>query len=136
VATSAIVDAGHKPVGQLSAAGATGRKRMALAEQTAAAPAVGLLRNRWLRILGVAFVMYVLSYIDRVNIAMAVPAMRTELGLSPAAVGFAVGLFPWGYIYHPANPRRSVGGRVERKTGHTDSAGVVERGRLVDRFRE
>ena len=37
-------------------------------------------RNRWLRILGVAFVMYVLSYIDRTNIAMAIPAMRTELG--------------------------------------------------------
>ena len=33
-------------------------------------------RNRWVRILGVAFVMYVLSYIDRTNIAMAIPAMR------------------------------------------------------------
>jgi sugar phosphate permease len=55
-------------------------------------------RNRWLRILGVAFVMYVLSYIDRVNIAMAAPAIRTELGLNPAAIGFAAGFFAWGYI--------------------------------------
>jgi sugar phosphate permease len=39
-------------------------------------------KNRWVRILGVAFVMYVLSYIDRTNIAMAIPAMRTELGIS------------------------------------------------------
>jgi MFS family permease len=54
--------------------------------------------NRWLRILGVAFVMYVLSFIDRVNIAMATPAMRAELGLGPDAIGFAVGFFFWGYI--------------------------------------
>ncbi|HTW51734.1 MAG TPA: MFS transporter [Stellaceae bacterium] len=58
----------------------------------------GILQNRWLRILGVAFIMYVLSYIDRVNIAMATPAIRAELGLSPAAMGLAFGFFPWGYI--------------------------------------
>jgi sugar phosphate permease len=40
----------------------------------------------------------VLSYIDRVNIAMATPAIRGELGLSPAAIGFAGGFFSWGYI--------------------------------------
>ena len=57
-----------------------------------------LRRSRWLRILGVAFVMYVLSYIDRVNIAMATPAMRAELGLSGADIGFAIGFFFWGYI--------------------------------------
>jgi sugar phosphate permease len=70
---------------------------MAIAGE-AAAGGRALLRNRWLRILGVAFVMYVLSYIDRVNIAMATPAIRDELGLSPAAMGFAAGFFPWGYI--------------------------------------
>jgi MFS family permease len=56
------------------------------------------LQNRWLRILGVAFVMYILSYVDRVNIAMATPAIRAELGLDGAAIGFAVGFFFWGYI--------------------------------------
>ncbi|MBV8411850.1 MAG: MFS transporter [Alphaproteobacteria bacterium] len=55
-------------------------------------------RNRWVRILGVAFVMYVLSYIDRTNIAMATPALRSELGLSASAIGFANGMFFWGYI--------------------------------------
>ena len=55
-------------------------------------------RSRWVRILGVAFVMYVLSFIDRTNIAMAIPAMRQELGLSAAAIGFATGMFFWGYI--------------------------------------
>jgi len=56
------------------------------------------LRNRWFRILGVAFVMYVLSYMDRTNIAMAIPSMRTDLGLSTGAIGFATGMFFWGYI--------------------------------------
>ncbi|HTR87408.1 MAG TPA: MFS transporter [Reyranella sp.] len=55
-------------------------------------------RNRWWRILGVSFVMYVLSYIDRTNIAMAIPAMRGELGMSPSSIGFATGMFFWGYI--------------------------------------
>jgi sugar phosphate permease len=70
---------------------------MAVAEP-AVAGGRGILQNRWLRILGVAFVMYVLSYIDRVNIAMATPTIRAELGLSPAAMGLAFGFFPWGYI--------------------------------------
>jgi MFS family permease len=55
-------------------------------------------RNRWLRILGVSFIMYVLSYIDRTNIAMATPAMRAELGISASVFGFATGMFFWGYI--------------------------------------
>ncbi|MDE2579381.1 MAG: MFS transporter [Hyphomicrobiales bacterium] len=54
--------------------------------------------NRWLRILGVAFVMYVFAHIDRANLAMAAPFVRAELGFTPAALGFATGLFFWGYI--------------------------------------
>ena len=56
------------------------------------------MQNRWFRILGVSFIMYVLSYIDRTNIAMAIPSMRAELGMSPAAIGFATSMFFWGYI--------------------------------------
>jgi len=54
--------------------------------------------SRWMRILGVAFIMYVLSFIDRTNIAMAIPSMRHELGLSPASIGFATSMFFWGYL--------------------------------------
>lgn len=54
--------------------------------------------SRWTRILGVAFVMYVLSYVDRTNIAMAIPSMRQELSLSAASIGFATSMFFWGYI--------------------------------------
>ncbi|MFO1115389.1 MAG: hypothetical protein U1E28_06880 [Beijerinckiaceae bacterium] len=49
--------------------------------------------NRWLRILGVAFVMYVFAHVDRANLAMAAPYVRDELGFTPAALGFATGLF-------------------------------------------
>src|SRR3974377_1106017 len=55
-------------------------------------------RNRWVRILGVSFVMYVLSYIDRTNIAMAIPFLRDELGIGASSIGFATGMFFWGYI--------------------------------------
>jgi MFS family permease len=55
-------------------------------------------RSRWMRILGVAFVMYVLSFIDRTNIAMAIPSMRHDLGLTASAIGFATSMFFWGYI--------------------------------------
>jgi MFS family permease len=54
--------------------------------------------NRWVRILGVAFVMYVLAHVDRVNLSMAAPFVREDLSLTPAALGFATGLFFWGYI--------------------------------------
>lgn len=56
------------------------------------------LNSRWWRILGVAFVMYLLSFIDRTNIAMAIPSMRKDLGLSASAIGFATSIFFWGYI--------------------------------------
>jgi MFS family permease len=47
-----------------------------------------------------------LSFIDPVNMAMAMAAsaMRAELGLSPAAIGFAAG-FPVG-LHHPADSGR------------------------------
>jgi MFS family permease len=59
---------------------------------------VGITHNRWIRILGVAFVMYVLAHVDRVNLSMAAPFVRQDLGLTPAALGLATGLFFWGYI--------------------------------------
>lgn len=71
---------------------------MAAAEQVGIERGWSPARNRWLRILGVAFIMYILSIVDRVNLAIAAPAMRGELALTPAALGFAVGFFPWGYI--------------------------------------
>jgi len=55
-------------------------------------------RNRWIRIQSVTLVMLVMSQVDRANIALAFPAMRAELGLSATAIGFATGVFFWGYL--------------------------------------
>jgi MFS family permease len=59
---------------------------------------VSLLQNRWIRILGVAFVMHIMAYIDRNNIAMAIPSMRAGLGLSATKIGFASGSLYFTYI--------------------------------------
>lgn len=69
------------------------------------------IRNRWVRILGVAFAMYVLAHVDRSNLAMAAPFVRRDLGLTPAALGLATGLFFWGYIVLqiPAGRLASIG---------------------------
>src|SRR5262249_44539552 len=37
-------------------------------------------------------------HVDRVNLSMAAPFVRADLQLTPAALGFATGLFFWGYI--------------------------------------
>lgn len=54
--------------------------------------------NRWIRILGVAMVMYTLAMIDRSNLGMAIPSMRAELDMTPTAIGLAAGAYFWGYL--------------------------------------
>jgi MFS family permease len=56
------------------------------------------LRNRWVRILGVACIMHIVAFIDRNNIAMAIPSMGESLGLSAASIGFASGSLYLTYI--------------------------------------
>ncbi|HTK07891.1 MAG TPA: MFS transporter [Ktedonobacteraceae bacterium] len=55
-------------------------------------------RNPWIRILLMAFIMYTISYIDRTNISLAIPGMEKSLGLTAAAIGFATGIFSFGYL--------------------------------------
>lgn len=66
-----------------------------MAEASAALPPW---QNRWVRILIVALLMYIISMIDRTNIAMAIPSIRADLGLGRAAIGFATGTFFFGYV--------------------------------------
>ncbi|QGZ63420.1 MFS transporter [Paraburkholderia acidisoli] len=50
------------------------------------------------RLMPVLIVCYLISYIDRSNLAVAAIAMNRELGLSPADYGFAAGIFFLGYV--------------------------------------
>src|SRR4051812_15441738 len=57
-----------------------------------------LLRNRWVRIVGVSLVMYMLATIDRSNLGMAIQAMRWDLDLSTKGIAFATAAFSWGLL--------------------------------------
>lgn len=53
------------------------------------APKLPIYQDRWWRILSVSFVMYVLSYIDRTNIAMTIPAKRVVF-MRASLLAFAI----------------------------------------------
>src|SRR5271170_1976380 len=56
------------------------------------------MRKIYIRLLPFAILSYFLAYIDRINGSFAALTMRTDLGLSATAYGFAVGTFYWGYF--------------------------------------
>src|SRR6516164_6120395 len=49
------------------------------------------------RLLPFLFVLYVISFLDRVNVGFAALQMNRDLGLSPAVYGFGAGVFFIGY---------------------------------------
>src|ERR1019366_4298309 len=54
---------------------------------------------RWIRIIPPTILIYIMSYMDRVNIGFAMAGrMNESLGLSMAASGAAAGMFFWGYL--------------------------------------
>jgi sugar phosphate permease len=61
-------------------------------------PAKDLAKKRWLIILPAVFVMYMISFFDRVNVGMALPYMTKEFTLTPVQAGWIGGAFAWGYI--------------------------------------
>jgi MFS family permease len=55
-------------------------------------------KKRWTIILPAVFIMYTISFFDRVNIGMALPHIVEELGLTPIEAGWLGGAFAWGYV--------------------------------------
>jgi len=55
-------------------------------------------RKAAFRLIPLVMLMYVISYIDRVNIGFAATTMNADLGLSTAAYGLGAGLFFVGYV--------------------------------------
>lgn len=64
-----------------------------------------ILRRAAWRLIPLMMLMYVASFLDRVNIGFAALQMNQDLGLSAAQYGFAAGIFFWGYFLFevPAN---------------------------------
>jgi MFS family permease len=54
--------------------------------------------KRWTYILPVIVFIYIICYIDRTNIAFALPHLKTDMHLSGAQQGLASGIFFWGYL--------------------------------------
>lgn len=57
----------------------------------------GGLTQRWYRIIPVAFIMYMISFVDRTNISLAIPHISRDLNLDPQQAGNIAGVFYWGY---------------------------------------
>jgi ACS family tartrate transporter-like MFS transporter len=56
------------------------------------------IRKIYWRILPISILMYLLAYIDRVNVGFAALTMRGDLHMSATEFGFASGIFFWGYF--------------------------------------
>lgn len=55
-------------------------------------------RTRWVHLVPVIFLMYTISYFDRINIGLALPSMSKDLHLTSSNAGLAAGIFFWGYL--------------------------------------
>jgi sugar phosphate permease len=55
-------------------------------------------QERWLRIIPIALLMYTISFINRTNISLALPAISHDLHLSASQAGQVAGVFFWGYL--------------------------------------
>jgi sugar phosphate permease len=54
--------------------------------------------RRWLYIIPVAAIMYMMAYMDRINVSMILPYVDSSFHLSSSATGFASGIFFVGYM--------------------------------------
>ena len=56
------------------------------------------IRKLQIRLLPLLFALYVVAFIDRINLGFAALTMNQELGISSQQFGFAAGVFFWGYV--------------------------------------
>ncbi len=55
-------------------------------------------QQRWLRIIPVALIMYMIAFIDRTNVSMALPSLSRDLHMDPLQAGNVAGVFSWGFL--------------------------------------
>lgn len=73
------------------------------------------LRKVYLRTVPFCFLLYILCYVDRINVSFAALTMNRDLGLSAYVYGLAAGAFFWGYclLEVPSNIiLQKVGARI------------------------
>ena len=67
-----------------------------MARSVTSAPAVG--NARWKRLIPVAIIVYIISFMDRTNIGFALNGLHQDLGIDAAQQGLAAGIFFIGYL--------------------------------------
>ena len=77
------------------------------------------MRKVYWRILPFTFILYLICYLDRVNIGFAALTMNKDLGLSSYIYGLGAGAFFWGYFLLEV-PSNLI---LEHDRGGTDPAG-------------
>lgn len=55
-------------------------------------------RSRWLRLIPIAIIVYIISFMDRTNIGFALNGLHDDLGIDKAQQGLAAGVFFLGYL--------------------------------------
>ncbi len=68
------------------------------ASSDAVAPRAEVISRLTRRIVPLVFLLYVVAYVDRINIGFAALQMKSRLGLGNAGYGFAAGVFFAGYV--------------------------------------
>ncbi|ANN17316.1 MFS transporter [Amycolatopsis orientalis] len=84
-------------------------------EQTAEVPTAPAVRKAMIRLVPLLGLLYLLNYLDRVNVGFAALTMNADLGISAAAYGLGAGLFFVGYFFFevPSNViLHKVGARI------------------------
>src|SRR2546430_10947738 len=77
--------------------------------------ATAALRRVTLRLIPFLFVLYIVAWLDRVNVGFAALQMNSDLGFSSAAFGFGSGVFFVGFCLFDV-PSNSVLHRVGART--------------------
>lgn len=61
--------------------------------------AAAIPRQRWIRIIPVAFLMYTIAFMDRINIGFGLLGMEKTLGFGATVAGLVGGIFFFGYLF-------------------------------------
>ena len=62
-------------------------------------PRARTLNNRWVRIIPVAIIVYIIAFMDRTNVGFGFSGMEESLSFGATAAGFAGGIFFIGYLF-------------------------------------
>jgi ACS family tartrate transporter-like MFS transporter len=77
----------------------SGKVTMARSTSTALSPIeTATIRKLRIRLLPFLFALYVVAFIDRINLGFAALTMNRELAITSQQFGFAAGIFFWGYF--------------------------------------